>query len=401
VIRSIGARFSFLYNIEKVEKGYSDLFFSDSAERQQRNGVTATLVISTEERPMSHVLILVSGILILATVLPLIKTSAWWIRIFDFPRAQIAVLILAVFLLSLAFGDTASWTGRGVLLALAVCFFYQGYWILPYMPWMRYQVVNSRREVAGGRFSVMIANVLMSNRNTDALLALIQRWDPDIVLTVETDDYWAAALKVLEAEYPASLTYPRDNTYGMLLYSRFPFRSASLRFLIEEGVPSMFVTVELESGDEFKLVCLHPRPPRPDIAQDSDERDAELLLAAKELGDQPGPVVVTGDLNDVAWSHTTRLFQRVSGLLDPRRGRGLFSTFHARYPLWRYPLDHIFHSEHFRLVRLERLPQYGSDHFPIYAELSYEPDAQAEQEPPEEDAEDRSEADEMIENGRK
>lgn len=349
---------------------------------------------------MSHVLFLVSCVLVLATILPLLRTGAWWIRIFDFPRAQIATLILAVFLLSLAFGDTATWTGRGVLAALALCFFYQGYWILPYMPWMRYQVVKSRYEVPDRRFSLMIANVLMSNRNTDALLALIQRWDPDIVLTVETDEHWASALKILEEQYSSSLTYPKDNTYGMLLYARFPFRASSIRFLIEEGVPSMFVTLELESGDVFDLVCLHPRPPRPDIAQDSDERDAELLLVAKELGDQPGPVVVTGDLNDVAWSHTTRLFQRVSGLLDPRRGRGLFNTFHARYPLWRYPLDHIFHSEHFRLIRLERLPQFGSDHFPIYAHLSYEPDAQAEQEPPEEQSDDQREAEEMIENGR-
>lgn len=39
----------------------------------------------------------------------------------------------------------------------------------------------------------------------------------------------------------------------------------------------------------------------------------------------------------------------------------------------------IFHSNHFKLVRIQRLPDVGSDHFPILAELQYEADAQRQQ----------------------
>ena len=112
----------------------------------------------------------------------------------------------------------------------------------------------------------------------------------------------------------------------------------------------------------------------------STDRDAEILLVGREIRNRGEAAIVAGDLNDVAWSHVTRLFRRLSNALDPRIGRGLYATFNARWPLMRWPLDHIFFTEDFRLVRLERMGFIGSDHFPILVELSYEPAGAEEQE---------------------
>jgi len=97
------------------------------------------------------------------------------------------------------------------------------------------------------------------------------------------------------------------------------------------------------------------------------------------VADTDEPVIVTGDLNDVAWSETTRLFRKISGLLDPRVGRGMFNTFHAGYWFIRWPLDHLFHSRHFCLSNMRRMRPFGSDHFAILTELVLLPGCKTEQ----------------------
>jgi endonuclease/exonuclease/phosphatase (EEP) superfamily protein YafD len=132
----------------------------------------------------------------------------------------------------------------------------------------------------------------------------------------------------------------------------------------------------------------------------STERDAELLIIGREMKQKQVPAVVLGDLNDVAWSQTNDLFRATSGLLDPRIGRGFYHTFNAKWPLIRFPLDHFFHSRHFRLVDFRRLPKFGSDHFPVYIKLSFEPDAEQQQEPVTASADDRRAAQEKIQAAR-
>ncbi len=42
-------------------------------------------------------------------------------------------------------------------------------------------------------------------------------------------------------------------------------------------------------------------------------------------------------------------------------------------------ISHFFHSNYFRLTTFRRRGYFGSDHFPVFIDLSYEPDAEAEQ----------------------
>lgn len=145
------------------------------------------------------------------------------------------------------------------------------------------------------------------------------------------------------------------------------------------------------------MACTPSRRARGD---DTGPRDAEPLLVAQEVRDGERPAIVAGDLNDVAWSDTTRLFQEVSGMLDPRIGCGLYPTFNAELPLLRWPLDHVFFEEEFGLLGIERLPYTGSDHFPLAVELCLRPNVAYRQWEPRLDAEAIEDAQEAIREGR-
>jgi len=232
--------------------------------------------------------------------------------------------------------------------------------------------------------------VLGANRDSETLLELVRQHQPDVLVTLESDQWWQEQLATLETDMPHTMKCPLDNLYGMHAYSRLTLDEKEISYLIEDDIPSMHAVLELRTGDCVRMHFLHPAPPSPSENPESSERDAELVIVACSVADSDKPSIVTGDLNDVAWSRTTRLFRKLSGLLDPRVGRGMFNTFHANYPFLRWPLDHLFHSEHFTVSSIQRLPNIGSDHFALLTKLCYTPARCAGQEGLEADGSDRS-----------
>jgi endonuclease/exonuclease/phosphatase (EEP) superfamily protein YafD len=317
---------------------------------------------------------LLGAAFVVATALSFVRARKWWVRMFEFPRAQIvfaSIVVLGLLaFVNLRAGDQQVW--EWILFGLlCVAVIAQLASILPYTRLWKQKVPTAPPDVpADRRLRLVISNVQQGNRNFTLWLEKVQVEDPDVIVAVEPDEAWDRALQFLAAHYPHHVRLPQDNTYGLVLYSRCPLHHVKIKHLMEADVPSIFTSLELPSGHHVRLVVVHPRPPRPDIQQDSVLRDGELVRAGRIARSFSIPAIVVGDLNDVAWSPTTRLFLRIARMLDPRIGRGRFSTYHASHPLLRYPLDHVFHTNHFDLVELRRLGHVGSDHFPILVELA-------------------------------
>lgn len=305
---------------------------------------------------------------------------------------QLAVVASVLLLIQVIFLDLDRASTRGVIGITLMCLVWQLWWVLPYTVVWRREVETKKTAASDRKIRILTANVLMSNRKADTLLEIVRRYQPDLLVTLESDKWWERHLDRLQTCMPYSMKCPLDNLYGMHVYSRLPLEDMETSYLVEDGVPSMHAQVQLRTGDPIRMHFLHPAPPSPTENPGSGERDAELVIVARSVVESDQAVVVTGDLNDVAWSATTRLFRKISGLLDPRVGRGMFNTFHAKYPFLRWPLDHLFSSHHFTVVSIKRLPYFGSDHFPLLTELCYTPARRDDQEGLEADTADRSRA---------
>ncbi len=322
---------------------------------------------------------ILAGLVIFASVWGLLPLDHWWIRGVDFPRIQILFIGLAS-LIGL-FILTPQWQMAEIALMLALigAIGFQLRMILPYTRLWKQEVRQAMPMANPVQVKLMVSNVLTPNNNTQALVNLVQQKQPDILITLESDQKWEDALSVIEPDYPYSVKVPLDNLYGMHLYSKLELIDPEIKYLLIDDIPSIHTQVRLTNGEVIWLYCLHPMPPSPTEADKSTTRDAELLMVGRHINENNQTAILAGDLNDVAWSKTTLMFQRISGLLDPRIGRFFINTFHVKYPILRWALDHIFHSPCFTLVDIERLPSIGSDHFPVMTTLQYEQCAEAEQ----------------------
>ena len=344
---------------------------------------------------------IIAVIVIWLTFWSLIPRDEWWFRGADFPRLQILVLGIVAFVLLLVWDQPWDLWRELTLIGLIAALAYQLKMVLPYTFIWKKQVKHVRKSQFNPdqQISLMVSNVLTPNQKYHLLIQEIQKYQPDLVLTLETDQRWQNELSVIEQDYPYRVPVPLDNLYGMHLYSRLELKDTEVKFILSDEIPSIHTTVILRSGQPVQLYCLHPKPPSPTEAKDSTLRDAELLIVGDQIKDLDESCIVMGDLNDVAWSRTTRLFQRISGLLDPRVGRRYVNTFHADYPLLRWSLDHVFHSTDFALVKMERLPHMGSDHFPVRVVLQTGRVFEQVQQPLEQTDADEQEAQEAIQEG--
>lgn len=321
-------------------------------------------------------------ITIIITFLPLIPADYWWIRMWSFPHLQVTALTLFAILLYIIIFSFKKKKDVVFLSILIGCFVYQFLVIVSFTPLYKKDVLDANNLQKENSVKILTANVLQKNENNEKLLSLVEDLDADIMVFTEADTLWQKAISnELTKKYAYRVELPLSNTYGILLYSKYELIESEIKFMVTDTIPSIHTKFKMPTGELIQLYAIHPTPPMPQENPLSTDRDAEMMLTAKLVRESKIPVIVIGDLNDIPWSDTSKLFKNTAELLDIRIGRGFYSTFNAEKTLLRWPLDHIYVTPEFRVSKIEVGEAIDSDHFPYYASLHFEPERAQEQMP--------------------
>jgi endonuclease/exonuclease/phosphatase (EEP) superfamily protein YafD len=310
-------------------------------------------------RASEHIVKLIAVAAAIASLMPLGAKLGWGFELASSFRVQYVVLDV-VLLAVLAWQRQWLWSA-----ALAVCAAWSVAWVAAYLPFGPTAAAAPSPDALGATITLVAANVLYHRSPTQRLLELVRDESPDVLLLVEYTPEWSAKAGELRAAYPHYLEHPADGAFGIALYSRFPLDSIE-PFLLGTTA-AIEARVRTPSG-LLTLLGVHLRPPT--TPRGAADRDRQLSLLAERLAAVERPVAVIGDFNVTPYSPSYVEFLEGTGLTDTRRGRTLSPSWPTYLPVLGIPIDHCLVSRDVKIVAHRGLPRFGSDHYPILAELA-------------------------------
>jgi endonuclease/exonuclease/phosphatase (EEP) superfamily protein YafD len=235
-------------------------------------------------------------------------------------------------------------------------------------------VADEQPQAGGAELTVMSVNLYVGNADFDAIMAMIEEHQPDLLsvqeLTPGAPD--AFAERGLDEMMPYSILEPDDLAVGTGLYSRYP-----LERIETVGRDAIFyqiaAEVDMPEGTDIRFMAAHPAAPA------SAERIPLWEEDYKQLPRPDGglPWVLAGDFNATI-DHQNMRELLDSGYTDAAEamGEGLDATWQPTEGylngLVKIPavtLDHVIAEEGIEVLDWEVLDKQGSDHAPIVARL--------------------------------
>ena len=237
-------------------------------------------------------------------------------------------------------------------------------------------------------------NLDFRNPSYGKAAALIKETRPDFLILMELTQKWESELKGTLDSFPYSarfryITPSRPNwlfqqvlglapnsayskqsplqNLSIRLFSHLPFESTANEQLNSHLVPHVKADFEFK-GIPFTLLATHLYSPA--SKSRSSIRNRQLITLASMVRELNQPTVLLGDLNTTPWSPYFKDFIQMTGLLESRKGLGLYPTWPTWFSPLRIPIDHSLTSNGITVQSFGLGRDIGSDHFPIILDFS-------------------------------
>ena len=217
----------------------------------------------------------------------------------------------------------------------------------------------SDTPAAGPEITLLYANLYDKNAVPDAAAQALLGANADILVTSETAEPIASALRAAYRHRVAAEDDPR--TMRTAIWSRFPLSEGWL-FLDNNVAPTgAAALVTLEDGTEFHLTGVHFSRAIEGL------RRVQADALADIGGGRARPRIVIGDFNAAPWSWT---LARAATTTGTRILGGYRTTWSGTYPtpagalptLWGHNIDTMLYSDRIAVRAVETLTLPGSDH---------------------------------------
>ena len=310
-----------------------------------------------------RLLVLIGTAALIAAAAATLAASKWWL--FDlFSHFRWHYLAGAIALAALALWFGPPWAA--IVLAASV---------LPHLlalHGVRYAPLESASTAAS--FRLVSANALWDNRTPERLVDFIRASRPDVVVLQEGHPNLHPSIERLLDDYPH--VAPSDwRRSDVVILSRFPLSAGESSSYDSGKLKYRVVSARITIGS-VPITVIGTHPPVP-VSERRWRAQAEALadIGARARA-APGAVLVAGDFNLTAWSPRFRDFQREADLVLARVG-GVWPHTWPAASGWFYggtifrgfPIDHVLASRRFAVIRVQRGPDIGSDHYPLIVDL--------------------------------
>jgi len=297
--------------------------------------------------------------IILTSLLSIISSYFHQVRLFELTshfklQYLIASIILLIFYTFKKRKFAAIW-----FLALSI------YNISFIVPWYLSATPNAAKSLQ--ELKILHFNVYTANENYEQLVRLINEQSPDLISLQEVNQWWLNGINEIKKTYPYQVEIPRNDNFGIALYSKFPIVAHAELTESQFDVPTISAKIKL-TDTVLHLITTHPLPP---ISNSYfKKRNKQLQFIAMQCAKLDKPTILIGDLNVSMWSQNYQKFEKISKLSNSRKGFGIWPTWPSDNLLLQIPIDHCLISPNFKVVDTQSLKNIGSDHLPLFIKLS-------------------------------